>query len=171
MAFKKVFKMKKTILVILLMVICICGCHVGTDKDTLQVKDTILRYNQLLAEGYARMNMTPLKEVTTDEHAQKVYHHMAALGEAKIRMESKLIDIEFSDIQFPKKDFTKVKTKEKWDYTHVNIGTKMPAQTVVQGLIYKLSYEIIKKNGKWLVSSVSVLEDVSKDKSLYSDRK
>jgi hypothetical protein len=150
--------MKKTILILLLVVICIYGCRAGTEKDTRAVKDTIMRYNQLLAEGYARMNMTPLKEVATEEHAQKVYHHMAAFGEAKIRMESKLIDIEFSDIQFPKKDFAKVKTKEKWDYTHVNIDTKMPAQTVVQGLIYKLSYELIKKNGKWYVSSVSVLE-------------
>lgn len=150
--------MKKTILIILLTVICICGCRVGTDKDTRQVKDTILRYNQLLAEGYARMNMTPLKEVATDEHAQKVYHHMAALGEAKIRMESKLIDIEFSDIQFPRKDLVRVKTKEKWNYNHINIDSKMPAQTVVQGLLYRLSYELVKKNGRWFVSSISVLE-------------
>ena len=159
MAFKKVFKMKKTILILLLVVICIYGCRVGTDKDTRQVKDTILRYNQLLAEGYARMNMTPLKEVATDEHAQKVYHHMAALGEAKIRMESKLIDIEFSDIQFPRKDLVRVKTKEKWNYNHINIDSKMPAQTVVQGLLYRLSYELVKKNGRWFVSSISVLEE------------
>lgn len=150
--------MKKTILIILLVVICICGCRVGTDKDTRQVKDTILRYNQLLAEGYARMNMTHLREVATEEHAQKVYHHMAALGEAKIRMESRLIDIEFSDIQFSRKDLVRVKTKERWNYTHINIDTKMPVQTVVQGLLYKLSYELIKKNDKWYVSSVSVLE-------------
>jgi len=151
--------MKKTILILLLVVICIYGCRVGTDKDTRQVKDTILRYNQLLAEGYARMNMTPLKEVATDEHAQKVYHHMAALGEAKIRMESKLIDIEFSDIQFPRKDLVRVKTKEKWNYNHINIDSKMPAQTVVQGLLYRLSYELVKKNGRWFVSSISVLEE------------
>src|SRR4030042_2381746 len=161
------FQMKKVLLVILLMGICICGCRAGTEKDTVAVKDTILKYNQLLSEGYAKMNMTPLREVATDEHALKVYHHMAALGEAKIRMESQLVNIEFLDIQFPQKYSAKVKTKEKWDYTHVNIGTKMPATTVVQGLLYKLSYELIKKNGKWLVSSVSVLEgNKSSDKNL-----
>jgi len=141
------------------MVICISGCRVGTEKDTRQVKDTILRYNQLLAEGYARMNMTPLKEAATPEHAQKVYHHMAALGESKVRMESQLVDIKFSDIQFPKKDFARVKTREKWNYTHINIDTKMPAQTVVQGLIYRLSYELVKKDSRWFVSSISVLEE------------
>jgi hypothetical protein len=151
--------MKKAVVIIVLTIMCISGCRVGTEKDIHEVKDTILRYNQLLSEGYAKMNMTPLKEVATEEHAVKVYHHMAALGEAKVRMESKLVNIEFTDIQFPKKDFAKVKTKEKWDYTHVNIGTKMPAQTVVQGLIYKLSYDLIKKDGRWLVSSISVLEE------------
>ena len=149
--------MKKTIFIIIL-TIAINGCLFGTGKETKEVKDTILRYNQLLAEGYARMNMTPLKEVATPEHAQKVYHHMAALGEAKIRMESKLVDIEFSDVQFPRKDFVRAKTKEKWNYNHINIDSKMPAQTLVQGLLYRLSYELIKKNGKWYVSSVSVLE-------------
>jgi hypothetical protein len=149
--------MKKTIFIILLMIF-ISSCLSGTGKETQEVKETIVRYNQLLAEGYSKMDMTPLQEVATPEQAIKVYHHMAALGEAKIRMESKLTNIEFLDIQFPKKDFAKVKTKEKWDYTHINIGTKMPAQTVVQGLIYKLSYELVKKNGKWYVSSVSVLE-------------
>jgi hypothetical protein len=151
--------MKKATLVILLTVIWIGGCHFGREKDTRVVKDTILRYNQLLAEGYAKMNMTPLQEVATAEQATRVYYHMAALREAKIRMESQLVDIEFLDIQFPKKDSAKVKTREKWNYTHININSKMPAQTVVQGLIYNLSYDLIKKDGKWFVSSVSVLEE------------
>jgi hypothetical protein len=151
--------MKKATLVLLLAVIWISGCHFSTEKDTRAVKDTILRYNQLLSEGYAKMNMTPLQEVATLDHATKVYHHMAALGEAKIRMESQLVGIEFLDIQFPGENRAKVKTREKWNYTHVNINTKMPAQTVVQGLIYKLSYDLVKKDGKWLVSSVSVLEE------------
>jgi hypothetical protein len=166
----------KKVVVALLIIVWIGGCHAGTEKDIRDVKDTILRYNQLLAEGYARMNTTPLKEVATPEHAQKVYHHMAALGEAKIRMESQLVDIEFSDIQFPKKDFARVKTREKWNYTHINIGSKMPGQTVVQGLIYKLSYELVRKDGKWFVSSISVLEEnkpenVSKNDRPHSDRR
>jgi hypothetical protein len=52
----------------------------------------------------------------------------------------------------------------------------MPGQTVVQGLTYKLSYELIKKDGRWLVSSVSVLEEdkpenVSKNDRPHSGRK
>jgi hypothetical protein len=164
--------MKRTIIIILLMVICTGGCRVDTEKDARAVKDTIVRYNQLLAEGYAGMNMTPLQEVATGGHVQKVYHHMTALGEAKIRMESQLVDIEFVDIQLPKEDSARVKTRERWNYAHINIDTKMPGQTVVQGLIYTLSYELVRKDGRWLVSSVSVLEeekpeDASKDDRLH----
>jgi hypothetical protein len=148
----------KRIFIIFLTAVCLCGCNVSAEKEVKEIKDTILRYNHLLAEGYSKMNMTPLKEVATEEHALKVYHHMAALGEAKIRMESQLVKIEFSDIQFPKKDFAKIRTQETWNYAHLNIASKMPAQTVVQGLVYKLSYELVKKDGKWFVSSVSILE-------------
>ena len=151
--------MKRSTIIILIAIMSIVGCRFSTEKDTRAVKETILRYNQLLSEGYARMNMTPLQEVATLDQATKVYHHMAALGEAKIRMESRLVGIEFLDIQFPGKDLARVRTRERWNYTHVNIGTKMPAQSVVQGLIYNLSYELIKKEGKWLVSSVSILEE------------
>jgi len=151
--------MKKTVVIIVLTIVYISGCRVGTEKDVQEVKSTILRYNQLLAEGYSRMNMTPLQEVATLDQATKVYHHMAALGEAKIRMESQLVGIEFLDIQFPGKDSARVKSKEKWNYVHISIGSKMPAQGVVQGLIYNLSYNLVKKNGRWLVSSVSVLEE------------
>jgi hypothetical protein len=150
--------MKKAVVIIVLTIVYICGCRVSTEEGIQEVKNTILRYNQLLAEGYAKMNMTLLQEVATLDHATKVYHHMAALGEAKIRIESQLVGIEFLDTQFPKKDLARVKTREKWNYTHVNINTKMPTQTVVKGLIYNLSYDLVRKDGKWLVSSVSILE-------------
>ena len=75
-----------------------------------------------------------------------------------------MLDIEFLDIQLIKKDLARATTKEKWNYTHVNIATKMPRQNVVQGLIYRLSYELVRKDGRWLVSSVSVLEEDKKDR-------
>ena len=51
------------------------------------------------------------------------------------------------------------KDQRKWNYSHINIDSKMPSQTVVQGLIYTLSYELVRKDGRWFVSSVSALEE------------
>lgn len=127
-------KMKKFILIILMTFICLAACRLDTGEDTRAVKDTILRYNRLLAEGYAKTDMTPLQKVATQEQAEKVYNHMAALGEAKIRMESELVDIDFLDVKLSEENVVQVKTRETWNYTHVNIDTKMPGQAIAEGL-------------------------------------
>jgi hypothetical protein len=151
--------MKQALFVVSLTFLWIEACNIDTGKDTRAVKDTILRYNQLLTEGYAKMDMTPLQKAATQGQAEKVYTHMAALGEAKIRMESQLVDIHFLDVQWPEENVAQVKTRETWNYTHVNIDTKMPGQTTVAGLVYTLSYELVVEHGQWLVSSVTILEE------------
>lgn len=155
-----------TLSFILLLAVCVlAGAGCGADarretkeKDRIAAQHTILRYVQLLIQGYGTMNMTSLQEVATKEQALKVYNHMSALGDAKIRMKSQLVDVAFLDIQVAGRGSAKVKTREKWNYTHVNTDTRMPGQSEVRGLVYTLSYELVRRNGKWLVSSVSTLE-------------
>ena len=141
-----------------LMVVLLAGCGPCAGDDVKAARDTVLKYNQLLAEGYAKMDMTLLQKVATQEQAEKVYTHMAALGEAKIRMESQLVDIHFFDVRWPEENVAQVKTRETWNYTHVNIDAKMPRQTTVTGLVYTLSYVLLLQHGQWFVSSVTVLE-------------
>ena len=155
----KCSEIKQVLIVVSLMFVWIGACSIDAGKDTRAAKDTILRYNQLLAEGYAKMDMTLLQKVATQEQAKKVYNHLAALGEAKIRMESELVDIDFLDVQLPEENVAQVNTRETWNYTHVNIDTKMPGQTIVEGLIYILSYGLVMEHGQWFVSSVTVLEE------------
>ena len=140
-------------------VIWVGGCGADTDDEIRAIQYTVLRYTQLLAEGYARMDVTPLQEVATQRQTLKVYNHMSALGEAKIRMQSSLEDIEFKDIQLSDKDGARVKTREKWNYRHIGTDPKLPSQTVVEGLIYELAYALVRRDGKWVVSSVSVLAE------------
>jgi len=144
-------------LVVSLAVLWTWGCGAESKKDILAVQHTVVRYTQLLAEGYSKMNMTILQEVATEEQALKAYRHMSALGDAKIRMEPHLEDIEFVEIELPEKGLAKVKTKEEWNYAHVSM--KIPGQSVVKGLMYNLDYELVKRDGRWLVSSVSILEE------------
>jgi hypothetical protein len=152
-------KVKKAVLSILLAAVWIGGCTRDDEKELEAVQDTVLRYTQLLAEGYANMNMTNLQEAATKEQATKAYNHMSALGEAKIKMESHLEDIEFKDIQLSSNNKARVTTREEWNYTHIGTDPKMPSQRVVEGLIYDLAYELVKGDGKWLVSSISVLQE------------
>jgi len=129
------------------------GCPTSPDPNTQAVKDTILRYNQLLAEGYANMNMNPLQEVATADQAGKEYRHMAALGETNIRMEAVLKSIEFSEIVVSREGTASAVTNEAWDYTHLNVRTRTPV-TTQKDIVYTLKYELKHENRRWLVASI-----------------
>ena len=150
-----VIKMMKITYMILVLLMTLLACSRDT-ADIKQVKGTIIRYNQLLAEGYTKMNMNPMQEVATEEQATKVYYHMAALGEAKVRLESEVKEIEFLDIQSIDIQNVAVRTRETWDFRHVNYET-LQIGLQEKGFIYTLKYELTKKGDRWLVSRVTAL--------------
>lgn len=145
--------------VLLLPFILLSGCSMDS-ADSRAVKGVIKRYNQLLIEGYRTFNMNPLQEVATPEQATKLYYHMAALGEGQLRMDSTLKDIRFVTVAFPKPDEASVDTKEKWDFTHVNIKTgKKIAEE--KDFIYEMGYTLKKVNGRWIISNVNTISGTS----------
>jgi len=150
--------MRRQLPLFLFVVIWACGCRTSPDTNTQAVKDSVLRYNQLLAEAYAKMNMNPLREAATADQAAKEYRHMAALGEAKIRMESALKNIEFSGVTFLSHDEASVITKEIWDYTHIDMRTRAPVK-VQKNVPYTLKYELKQKNARWYVASIQSIEE------------
>jgi len=127
----------------------LAGCTFST-QDKEQVKATVMRYNQLLAEGYRNLNMRALPEVAEDSQVSKVYFHMAALGEGRVRMVSQLKDIQFSDFSFANASTAQVKTREKWDFQHVNLDTQKVERNE-KGFAYGVSYRLARHNGIWKV--------------------
>ena len=119
--------MKLTALIVLILTTTIVGC-----KDTAPNKAVepprpqssaasttaevthklIVRYNQLLSEGYKTINMTKLQEVATQELAEKAYYHMAAIGEGQSRMVSELKKINFVESDCSKPSICRVVTRE-----------------------------------------------------------
>jgi len=150
--------MKKSLSLALLIFFGVCGCRTSPDTNVQAVKDTVLRYNQLLAEAYANMNMNPLREVATADQAAKEFRHMAALGEARIRMESTLKSIEFSGMTFSGRDEASAITTETWDYTHFDMRTRTPVK-VQKNVSYTLKYALKKENARWYVVSVEVVDE------------
>ncbi len=142
--------------VVCLLFLALVACSHESAEDK-QIKATIMRYNQLLIEGYQKMNMNILQEAATAKQAEKVYFHMAALGESRVRMDSTLEKMQFTDVKILSENKAKVKTKEIWDFRHTNIDTK---QVVLEekNFEYILSYELVKEGGRWLVSDVSASE-------------
>lgn len=154
---------------IIALLVLLSACS-GESGDSKQVKSTIMRYNQLLAEGYRSLNMTPIQEVATAEQAQKVYHHMAALGEMNRRMESELKKIEFLEVNLKGGASALVRTRETWDFTHRKIKTGEVALDQ-KNFVYQLTYELGKTGGHWQVKNVTAMEQDKGQKNVTSSKK
>lgn len=151
---------KKSIALFLLAVATV-SCSTVDSREAEQVKETIKRYNTLLAQGYATLNMAGLTQVAEEQQATKVYFHMAALGEGGNRMMSELKEITFKDVRFAAATSASVKTREVWDFRHVNIDTGK-VERDEKGFVYRMNYRLAKKNGAWWVRDVAAEEGADK---------
>lgn len=129
----------------------------GTRRQEAEVKATVARYDELLRDGYQRQDMSFVREVATEEQARKLYFHMAALGEGRLRLSAVLKALEFVAIEFRAPRVARVETREVWDYTHYEIATgKKYAEE--RGFVYRMAYEVTRPlEGRWLVSGVDVI--------------
>ena len=139
---------------LLLLAIATVSCGSVNSREAEQVKETVKRYNTQLAQGYATMNMAGLAQVAEEPQTAKVYFHMAALGEGRLRMMSELKDISFKDIRFANNTSASVKTREVWDFRHVNIDTGK-IERDEKGFVYMMNYRLARKNSAWWVRDVA----------------
>lgn len=164
--------MMRLLVVTALLILWCCGCNnaatnslISADAEqTQQIKQTIMLYNQLLREGYQSFNMNPLQQAATKRQAETLYIHMSALGEGRVRMESSLKDIQFTEVNIQQESKATVKTKEVWDFRHTDIDKK---QVVLdeKGFEYLITYELVKEGPRWLVDKVVAKEGGNQNRS------
>jgi hypothetical protein len=136
-------------------------------KQDETVQKTILRYNQLLVEGYRNLNMTQLQEVATLDQSRKAYYHMAALTEGKTRMNSTLKKTDFIKTEFPQAEKCQVQTREVWDFYYSDIQSGKKGQGV-EDYVYNVHYTLEKKDGRWIITDIIANGEESDDKKLPS---
>ena len=146
-------------LLLLFLSVVTVGCSSG-ENETREIENLIRRYNDLVIQGYRNQDMNPLQEVATLEHALKLYHHMAALGEGKLRMEAKLKDIVFKKIDLTGSGKATVDTEEIWDFTHHRMATN-EKYAEERDFIYRMGYILHKKNGRWIITEVNTIGGAS----------
>jgi len=137
-------------IVILVLSLVVSGCHLEQGL----IQETIRQYCLLLAEGYQDLDMHRLRFVATEEQTTKVYNYMAALGEGRMKMASKLLTIDFLLVQEKPEGSARVQTREEWEYSYWNIdsGKHVGSNTVT----YTLLYHLEKVNDHWLVAAIDI---------------
>lgn len=118
------------------------------------VKNVIVRYNELLSFGYHNLNMNPLQEVATLSQAEKAYFHMAALGEGKVRMVSRLNKIDFDRVTFPEPHKAVIRTRETWDFSYTDIETGEEKEEQKE-FVYLMTYTVEQKESRWLITDIA----------------
>ena len=100
--------------------------------------------------------MNPLQQAATNRQAETLYIHMAALGEGRVRMESSLKKIQFTEVKIQQENKATVKTREVWDFRHTNIDNKQVVLYEID-FEYLITYELVKEGPRWLVAKVAAM--------------
>jgi len=153
-------KIRPAVLLTVLLVLSFAVVACSRKSEVGEIKRVVSRYNELLIWGYKNLNMNPLQEVATPEQATRLYFHMSAIGEGKLRMESSLKSLDFTKMEFPKKDEAVVETREVWDFTHIdtNTGKKYAEE---KDFIYEMGYHLKKQTGRWMITEVTTINGKS----------
>ncbi|MBJ6725713.1 hypothetical protein [Geomesophilobacter sediminis] len=121
----------------------------GTDEE--QVRQVVIRYDQLVAEGYRILNMSRLVEVATQDQAEKAYFHMAAIGEGQVRMLSEMKKIDFTSVKRVQPDTFVVRTRELWDFAYTDIKTGKETGKE-KDFVYEMTFTLKKTGPRWVIT-------------------
>ena len=169
--------MKRVTIILLFLAIALAGCkdssrHKAVEPARPQTSavssasevshNLIVRYNQLLSEGYKTTNMTQLQEVATTELAEKAYYHMAAIQEGNSRMVSELKKISFVDTDCSVPAKCRVVTKELWDFGYADILTGKRSNEV-KDYTYDVQYLLENRQGRWIITDISATGEERKE--------
>lgn len=141
----------------LIVIMGLSGCASKKERNIEKIKETIVLYDKLLAEGFSKRDITLLKEVATGSHIGRIEHRMNALHGANRRMDSNLKSIEFLEIEFLSVTSAKAQTRELWDIHHIDVKTQETIKEL-KDFEYKLNYNLMFRNDKWMIVSVDVWE-------------
>lgn len=159
MNINRILTVLRQIILLSILSVVIFGCS-NNKSNAGEIENIIRRYNHLLIQGYQKQDMNPMQEVTTEEHARKLYHHMSALGEGKLRMESKLKEIKFKNIDQRSSSDATVETEETWDFTHYRMDNN-EKYAEEKDFIYRMGYILNKKDGRWIITNVNTVSGTS----------
>ena len=151
-------------------ILCVCvitaalavsGCSdapVAEEENVRAIETAVRVYDDALVRAFAGLDMNELSAAATQAQADKEFALMAALGEGRMRMLATLLSLEFGEATFPEEGSANITTTEVWDYDHVSLDTSETVR-VERDVVYRLQYELILKDGRWLVDSVTSVAD------------
>lgn len=146
-----------------------CTAAEAEHRQAASIESAVRAYNDALSRAFVMLDMNELSRFATEEQAAREFYLMAALGEGRVQMFATLTSIEFGEVTFSEEGKAAVTTTEVWDYDHVSLDTSQTVRSE-RGVVYRLEYALVLRDGRWLVSGVTSLDDGVSRESTSSER-
>jgi len=155
------FRDKNLFVCVLAFAIIFSGCASNEPPDQQsELKTIIAKYNNAIVEAYKNQNFEYLTQVATEEELNKIGIIINSYRQSDQIMEAEIRKIDFREVKIDG-DKAVVKTSEDWSYRWLNYKTGQEVEPP-QDIHYELLYQVIKKDGKWLVDAVEEIKEGNK---------
>ena len=117
-----------------------------------QAKQLVERYNQVVSEAYRRGDIKLVDPVVGPNEGKKLTGLIGVRLDLGITLDSQLLALDVSSIEQAKNEL-RVRTKERWSYRDLKIGT---GEQVGQSSedFYEMTYYFTNANKMWLVDEI-----------------
>lgn len=152
-------RLARMVTLTLLTLVLVSGCTraPAMSADEKAIRATIVRYNELLSQGYRSLNMNPIQEVATQLQSEDEYIYMSSLAEGGVRLDPELVDQKFTRVSVETTS-AEAETTETWNYRHYDRKTgKLVLEQ--KDLVYRLAWDLEKhSDGRWYVSDLRAID-------------
>ena len=125
----------------------------GCDRvSPAQARQLVERYNQVVSEAYRRGDVRLIDPVVGPNEGKKLTGLIGVRLDLGITLDAKLLSLEITGVE-PGKNALRVRTKERWSYRDLKIGTGAQVGEASQDS-YEMVYFFTNQNKIWLVDEI-----------------
>jgi len=133
------------------LVVAFIALAVSCSRETVEVKNTVLAYNRLLTEAYAKPDPSVVDFFASKAEQKRIRANIAFIGQNRRLLISEELAFKFVDVQVNANDKqAEARTIEVWRMYLVDARTRKQISDKAE-FRYEKTYELVKVEGHWLV--------------------
>ncbi len=136
----------------------VSGCSRTEAKDDGQIRNTVIKYNEILPLAYAGETAI-LKSVATEREMQRVELFKVQLAEENKVIRVNPVSLEVNEIERNPSGEVSVKALEIWEYRYLDRAALKPLGQWSK-IRYKAVYLLVSSDKGWLVDSIDFEEEL-----------
>jgi len=140
----------KRLVILCLLAPALSSCQQRVNVD--EARELVERYNKIVSEAYRRADIKHIDPVVGPDEGKKLTGLIGVRLDMGLTMDSKLLELEMVSVK-QEDDYLRVRTKEKWYYRDLKIGTGEQVGEESYDS-YEMVYSFTRDDDRWLVDRI-----------------